>query len=328
MVVMAPSEQAEWMREEAVGGSADAMTRLGVWHHKGFEGLEQNDVKAAAFFRQAADLGHAPAERSLAGCYFAGQGVEQNYSLAVEWGRKAADQGEEIAQFVVGKWYALGKAGVKKDLHMGKRYLELSAGQVEQRAVELLMELRKCVACGKLDVHHMICSRCRNRRYCDKGCQLWHWNSATDPHKLYCVKRREAAAAQRGGANPSADNAECAMEEAPEVVAAAAAAAAEVEAAKAAVDAASVASDAATTAVTAARAAMLAAPAASKKEKKKKAKLVAKVKAAEIAAQATAVVASQAGAAYEAATAALLAALYYAVTPAAVKSTGTSHSVG
>jgi hypothetical protein len=195
-------------------------------------------------------------------------------------------------------------------LPLGKRYLELSAAQSFEDAVVLLKELRQCVACGKLDVYHMICSRCRNKRYCNKGCQLWHWNSATDPHKLHCVKRREATGAGGSCQNPSADNAECAIKKALKRVVAAAVAAAEVEAAKAAVDAASVASDAATTAVTAARAAMLAAPAASKKEKKKKAKLVVKVKVAETAAQAAAVVASQAGATYEAATTALQAALH------------------
>jgi hypothetical protein len=90
--------------------------------------------------------------------------------------------------------YAQG-TGAKKDLPLGKMHLKLSAAQGSEAAVALLKELRKCVACGKLDVHHMICSQCRNRRYCDKGCQLRHWNSAADPHKLHCVKRREATAA-------------------------------------------------------------------------------------------------------------------------------------
>jgi hypothetical protein len=72
---------------------------------------------------------------------------------------------------------------------------KLCAAKGYEDAVALLKELRKCVACGKLDVHHMVCKRCRNRRYCDATCQLRHWESATDPHKLHCVERRESAGA-------------------------------------------------------------------------------------------------------------------------------------
>jgi len=129
----------------------------------------------------------------LAACYDEGWGVDKNGAQAVAWWRKAADRGDAGAQQLVGRVYALGAQGLKKDLPLGKRYLELSAAQGDQAAVTLLKELRQCVACGKLDVHHMICSQCRRVRYCDGQCQLRHWNSATDPHKLHCVKRREPA---------------------------------------------------------------------------------------------------------------------------------------
>ena len=39
--------------------------------------------------------------------------------------------------------YARGE-GVNKDVPLGKRYLELSAAQGEEKAVALLKELRKC----------------------------------------------------------------------------------------------------------------------------------------------------------------------------------------
>ena len=102
-----------------------------------------------------------------------------------------ADQGDTVAQFCVGRTYASGEEGVKKDLPLGKRSLELSAAQGDGDAVALLRELRKCVACGKIDVHHMVCKR-SYKRYCDATCQLRHWNSPADPHKLHCVKQREA----------------------------------------------------------------------------------------------------------------------------------------
>jgi len=136
---MAPSELAKLTRRAADRGCASAQAALGVWHQHGDEGLEQDDVKAAALFRPAAARGFAVAESLLAGCYFSGRGVEQNYALAAEWGRKAADKGDSSAQFFVGGMYASG-LGVKKDLPRGKRYLELCAAQGNQDAVTLLKD--------------------------------------------------------------------------------------------------------------------------------------------------------------------------------------------
>jgi len=298
--VMAPSERAKRCIIAAEVGSAAAHTQLGQWHRQGVEGLEQDDVKAAACFRKASDLGLRSAQYYLAWCYYNGQGVEQSYALATEWGRKAADQGDAESQFLVGTMYALGQV-VKKDLPLGKLYLELGAAQGCEDAIALLKDLRKCVGCGKLDVHHMICSRCHNRRYCGAGCQLRHWNSPTDPHRLHCVKRRESAGLGGFFLDATTNNDESAMKQMLEVgQVTAAAAAVKMNAAMAAVLAARAAAkealteaetmvataEAAGTVVKAARAAVSAAPATSKKEKKKKAKLVAKVKAAETAAQA------------------------------------------
>ena len=189
---MAPSKRAKQARKAAKRGSAAAKgawhLQLGAWHLNGEQGLEQDNDKAFAYFLTAANHGHAGAQSLLAKIYYEGMGLEQSYALAAEWGRKAADQGDAEGQYIVGKIYGLGE-GVKKNLPLGKTYLELSAAQGEQKAVALLKELRKCVACGKLDVHHMICSQCRNVRYCDALCQLRHWQSPADPHKLHCCPR-------------------------------------------------------------------------------------------------------------------------------------------
>ena len=152
--------------------------------------------------RNAGNLGYAPAQGYIGTCYATGWGLEKNDARAVAWWRKAADQGLSGSQFLVGEAYGLGK-GVKKDLPLGKSYLELSAAQGLAEAAALLRELRKCVACGELDVHHLICSRCRKVRFCDKECQLGHWNRPTDPHSVHCVKRRETA-----GAGGSSDRVE------------------------------------------------------------------------------------------------------------------------
>ena len=144
---MAPSVRAKQARRAAEGGSAAAQAQLGLWHLHGEKGLQQDHVKAAAWFRKAADLGHADAASSLAKCYCTGQGVEQNYELAVAWLRKAADQGLALSQLpqftVLGNLYARGEVGVKKDLPLEKRYLELSAAQGNQDAVALLKVIRE-----------------------------------------------------------------------------------------------------------------------------------------------------------------------------------------
>ena len=85
---MAPSERAKQCISAAEGGCAASLTLLGVWHREGEEGLQQDDVKAAALFRTAADLGDVDAHGLLAWCYVEGKGLEQNGALAVAWMRK------------------------------------------------------------------------------------------------------------------------------------------------------------------------------------------------------------------------------------------------
>ena len=134
------------------------------------------------------------AHRALAAVHrvMAGEGAAHDLQEAAAGWRESADQGDAGAQLLIGALQARGRGGVKKILLLGKkRYLELSAAAGNEDAVALLKELRKCVACGTLDVHHMICSRCRNVRYCDAACQMRHWRSPTDPHTSHCVMRRE-----------------------------------------------------------------------------------------------------------------------------------------
>ena len=139
--------------------------------------------------RRAALVGHAAAQRQLGGMICGGtEGVAPNCALGAEWYRKAADQGDVWAQYHAGKLYALGQSydeyddysNVKKDLPLGKKYLDLCAaqrtdGRARELAVTLLKELRKCVSCGELDVRHMICSRCR------QGLTLVHFSAQPEP---------------------------------------------------------------------------------------------------------------------------------------------------
>jgi len=182
-----------------------ARTSPGQCAWDGFIGLRDAEHTAEAdrrLQRVQARAREEEADRALAAAHrvMAGEGTAHDLQEAAAGWRDSADQGDASAQLLIGALYGRGGGGVKKNLPLGKRYLELSAAAGYEAAVALLKELRKCVACGELDVHHMICSRCRNVRYCDKGCQLQHWQ---DSHTLHCVQQRESV-----GAGGSSDRVE------------------------------------------------------------------------------------------------------------------------
>ena len=58
-------------------------------------GVEEDDEKAEAWFRKAAEQGNAVGQCRLGNCYLSGIGVEEDAAQAVEWYRKAAVQGDD-----------------------------------------------------------------------------------------------------------------------------------------------------------------------------------------------------------------------------------------
>src|SRR5271169_159167 len=70
---------------------------LGVMYNHG-QGVQQDYVQAAVWFRKAADQGHSGAQNNLGSLYYNGQGVPQDYTPASIWWRKAADQNNMYAQ--------------------------------------------------------------------------------------------------------------------------------------------------------------------------------------------------------------------------------------
>jgi TPR repeat protein len=72
---------------------------LGDMYHTG-SGVPRDDVRAAYWYRQAADQGLAQAQYQLGIMYLNGQGVPADETAAEEWMQKAADQGHEQAAFL------------------------------------------------------------------------------------------------------------------------------------------------------------------------------------------------------------------------------------
>jgi len=166
-------------------------------HHNDLRDAEHAAEPARRLRHVQARASEEAADGALAAVHrvMAGDGAAHDLQDAAAGWRRSADQGDASAQLLIGTLLARGGGGVKRNLPLGKRYLELSATAGNETAVMLLRKLRKCVGCGELDVHHMICSQCRNARYCADDCQQRHWQCPTHPHKPHCVPRRETAAA-------------------------------------------------------------------------------------------------------------------------------------
>eukprot|EP00729_Bicosta_minor_P032232 gene32232-biopygen19693 len=69
-------------------------------YHNG-EGVEQDHVEAAKWFRKSAEAGHAKGQCSLGIMYYDGKGVEQDWSKAVRWFQLAGAQGFKDALTVL-----------------------------------------------------------------------------------------------------------------------------------------------------------------------------------------------------------------------------------
>ncbi|MCH8475883.1 MAG: sel1 repeat family protein [Opitutales bacterium] len=87
---------------------ADAQFDLGDMYFEGY-GVAQNFEKAAKWFRNAAQQGHAEAQAGLGYLYFKGKGGPQDYSEAAKWFRKAAEQEYDLAQLYLGDMYFQGR---------------------------------------------------------------------------------------------------------------------------------------------------------------------------------------------------------------------------
>jgi uncharacterized protein len=88
---------------------------------------------SVAHLKLRADQGIADAQYNLGVLYDNGQGVSQDYVEAAKWYRKAADQGDASAQFNLGALYTNGQ-GVPQDFVIAHTWLNLAAAQGHVKA--------------------------------------------------------------------------------------------------------------------------------------------------------------------------------------------------
>ena len=109
------------------------------------EGVPEDDVEAARWYRLAAEQGNARAQFSLGVRYGNGEGVPQDYSEAVRWYRLAAEQGSASAHFNLGRLYAYGQ-GVHQDYVEAHMWLNIAAARLSGGNRERAVAVRDRVA--------------------------------------------------------------------------------------------------------------------------------------------------------------------------------------
>ena len=86
------TEAAAWYRKAAEQGHADAQFTLGQMYFAG-----DDHAEASTWYRRAAEQGHVEALHKLGRMYHQGRGVPQNFAEAVAWYREVAEQGQSQA---------------------------------------------------------------------------------------------------------------------------------------------------------------------------------------------------------------------------------------
>jgi hypothetical protein len=105
------------------------------------DGVEQDYVAAANWFKIAAEQGHAKAQHNLALMYESGKGVLQDYSEAAKWYQMAAEQGNTSSQNNLGSLYETGD-GVTQDRAIALEWYRRAADGGDTNAPENFKRLK------------------------------------------------------------------------------------------------------------------------------------------------------------------------------------------
>lgn len=87
---------ANWFRIAAEQGYAKAQHNLALMYENG-QGVSQDSAEAAKWYHMAAEQGLASSQNNLGSMYEAGAGVTQDHTEAIKWYRRAAENGDENA---------------------------------------------------------------------------------------------------------------------------------------------------------------------------------------------------------------------------------------
>jgi TPR repeat protein len=105
-----PIKAADWFREAAIQGDANAQYNLGVLYEKGL-GVRQDDVRALLWYHSAAEQSHPVAQLNLGTLYAEGRGIPLSYEEARRWFQAAAENGVAAGYYNLGVLAEMGLGG-------------------------------------------------------------------------------------------------------------------------------------------------------------------------------------------------------------------------
>ena len=124
-------EAVAWFRKAAEAGHAGGMAGLGFMLANG-RGVTKNDAEATAWFHKAAAAGDTEGMADLGFMLENGRGVTKNAAEAVAWYRKAADAGDATGMYDLGRMLELGSGTARNDAEAVAWYRKAAeAGSIE-----------------------------------------------------------------------------------------------------------------------------------------------------------------------------------------------------
>lgn len=120
-------------------GDAEASIELGTRYYTG-EGVEQNYIKAAQFFRRAEAFGNVTAQYNLGVMYDNAFGVEHDENKAFEYYQKSAEQGFPLGMFSLAEMY-YGGQGCEKDDQKAVYWLQKAEKEMEDPNIYITMAM-------------------------------------------------------------------------------------------------------------------------------------------------------------------------------------------
>jgi len=97
-------------------GSLEAQRDLGAYYGTGDWTGPCDPVRAAQWYRRAAERGHSDAQYNLGFMYLLGEGVPSNHEEGLRWLKLAAAQGNDTSMSLLSDLYRNGHWGVPVDL--------------------------------------------------------------------------------------------------------------------------------------------------------------------------------------------------------------------
>jgi TPR repeat protein len=143
-----------WFREAADNGVSNAMYNLGVLHHQGL-GMPKDMDKALYWYREAAKMGHPEAQYNLGIAHIEGIGTDYDPKIAATFFERAGNNGVMEAAYNLGLVYENGLLG---DANPNEALLwyKIAADQGNADAKSALAQMIKTLQIGPEDVDKIV----------------------------------------------------------------------------------------------------------------------------------------------------------------------------